>query len=181
MVTTNWPPHAHSGDPETSHEAAELLDPTRGIEAVVRFYAENDRPEGWARMELLADAKLNSMHVRNNGLYKRLSDAERLGFVDPMFDDDGHLVTRISPYNRRQRALRITDAGRGWLAGGDFTVAPRRSSRKPKVAVLSVDEVAAIGRLRLEHSQTSIGGWVVIQEGHVRTLLALLDRLTGSH
>ena len=168
----SWPPHSHTSDPVTSHDAAELLNPTRDVALIVRFFADHDRPSGWTRFELREESELAEVVGRDEPL-RRLSDAEARGFVGEMIDDNGP-ITRLSPYNRQQRAMRITDLGQAWLAGGASAAGGLK--RQPRAA-LSPSEIVALQVLRSEHLKTQRGGWVIIPERDAGLLLELFERL----
>jgi len=180
MTADGWPPHAHTGDPETSHAAAALLDPTNDVRTIVRFFVTYDREHGWTYEELTrAPAPdLLLMDNRNAGLRKRLSDAEQRGLVGPVTleHDPTHIVTRRSRYNRRQRALRITDAGRDWLAGAALgrPTNAAKAARKRRSITLTEAERAALGELR---RQSDGGGLVMLDDELLDALDAILERL----
>ena len=113
-MSIDWGPHARRNDPDTSHEAAEELRPTRDVEQVVRFYAEHDRDTGWTCSELQIDPYLAQLSERHS-LTKRLSDALAKGYIEPLWGDNS-IITRVAiESGRQQRALHITNKGRQWV------------------------------------------------------------------
>lgn len=171
---SDWPPHVHTNDPETAQDSAEQLDPTRDVQAIVQFMADNDREQGWTMYEMKCVSEvLNAMDERNNGLQKRITDAFYRGLIDEMRDGDGWLHRRKSQFNRDQRVLRVTGAGRDWLASGTKLTTIRRPSRRQ----LSDAERNSIHRLYAEAWPRQPLDWVLVRADDLHKLLQLLQRL----
>jgi hypothetical protein len=95
-------PHAHAGDPWTSHAAAKP--PRAGSQAYKLLVAYGWAPAGLTDDEAAARARLGGYPRR------RCSDLRRLGFIAW----DGS-TTRPSSYGKEQMVCRITETGRAAL------------------------------------------------------------------
>lgn len=101
--------YARTSDPETSHEAASQLHKrSSAVDAVVRFLAENDRPEGWTEYEITAAIGSDL----GDCPWHRISDARREGLAEWALNDEDKKILRPGASGRRQGASRITPKGR---------------------------------------------------------------------
>lgn len=107
-------PQARLSDPETSHASAARLRARSTIVALLRVYA------GEPLHGLTAEQA--SERVGNpDGAWKRVSDLQRLGLIEPAVDAYGRSVTRTASSGRQQRVLTITGLGVATLAREDHS------------------------------------------------------------
>jgi len=97
---------SRSGDPETSHDAAESLSEGRKTMALKLLKAFEQHPEGLTAEE----ASDICGYSADKGAWKRVSDLKNAGYLRPK-TVDGVEVTRLSSSNRSQRVLTTTYSG----------------------------------------------------------------------
>jgi hypothetical protein len=102
--------HLHrSNDPETSREAAaQISRRATHLRAMLAAFAANDHTD----VEAARVAGLERVEAT-----RRASELRNTHLIEPIRDQDGVLVTRLLPTNRRGMVCRITEAGRAALAG----------------------------------------------------------------
>lgn len=161
--------YARNEDPDTSHEAADQLNPEAYWKLITDFLAKHDRDIGWIEAELVI-----ALGVDAYTLSKRLSDVRREGLAEWAYTEAGFKITRPGPSNRLQGASRVTDRGRVWLTSGEPV--PKRQSNKSRV-LLSNQEQKLIEQLQQELVRAGLLGWITIQGTQALTLLELLRRL----
>lgn len=116
LVTSDYIPFpARATDPDTSQEAARFIYAHLDNlgQRVTAFLAENDRLQGWTSDEV------NEAFGRHEGLHRRLGECARRGWLRLATRRDGEVIKRAGRFSggARQRAYRITDAGRAAVEG----------------------------------------------------------------
>jgi hypothetical protein len=106
-MRTDQNPRARSTDPETSWEAARLLQADKQALQMLEFLALNDRTQGWTNHEIqLATVGLGGLCP-----WHRLTDLRQAGLAQWLLDTEGHPVRRPGPTPRTQRATVISVKG----------------------------------------------------------------------
>jgi hypothetical protein len=102
--------HLHRAtDPDTSREAASQISRrATHLRAVLAAFASGDRTD----VEAARIAGLERVEAT-----RRASELRNTNLIEPVHDQNGALVTRLLPTNRRGMVCRITEAGRAALAG----------------------------------------------------------------
>ena len=98
--------HARLDDPATSHAAAARLRKRTTIIRLLRAYSAAPL-HGLTAEEACERAGLTPA----DGGWKRVSDLQRLGLIEPCVDDFNRSVTRTGASGRQQRVLSITGLG----------------------------------------------------------------------
>jgi hypothetical protein len=104
--------YVRNSDPQTSHEAAELLNVGSIWIRLLRFLVQNDRDQGWANFEI-ADSLPDELGVCP---WHRVGDLRKKGWADWIYREDGSVLTRYNQETERHQGVsRVTEEGRDHL------------------------------------------------------------------
>lgn len=113
-MNTSTLPQARLSDPETSHASAARLRTRSLTVALLRAYAS-------APLSGLTAEEASQRVGNPDGAWKRVSDLQRLGLIEPAVDEFGRAATRTASSGRQQRVLTITGLGVATLAKEDHS------------------------------------------------------------